>query len=36
MEAIGFDGDLDAATALLPLLEREVERLRDLLPTLIG
>jgi PAS domain S-box-containing protein len=36
MEAIGFDGDLDAATALLPLLEREIDRLRDLLPTLIG
>jgi PAS domain S-box-containing protein len=35
METIGFDGDCDAAREIFPLLEREIERLRGLLPTLI-
>jgi HPt (histidine-containing phosphotransfer) domain-containing protein len=35
MEAIGFNGDLDAARDAFPELEKEVDRLRGLLPTLI-
>jgi signal transduction histidine kinase/CheY-like chemotaxis protein/HPt (histidine-containing phosphotransfer) domain-containing protein len=35
MEAIGFDGDYDAAEEVFPILEQEIERLRGLLPTLI-
>jgi PAS domain S-box-containing protein len=35
MELIGFDGDFEAAQEVFPLLEREIERLRGLLPTLI-
>jgi len=35
MEAIGLEADFDAATETLPLLEREIDRLRGLLPTLI-
>jgi hypothetical protein len=35
MELIGFDGDFEAAVEVFPLLEKEVERLRGLLPTLI-
>ena len=35
MELIGFDGDFDAAQEVFPLLEKEIERLRGLLPTLI-
>jgi two-component system sensor histidine kinase/response regulator len=35
MELIGFDGDFDAAQEIFPLLEREIDRLRGLLPTLI-
>jgi CheY-like chemotaxis protein len=36
MEMIGFDGDIAAAREVYPLLEREVERLKTLLPTLVG
>ena len=35
MEAIGFDGDFDAAQEVFPLLEKEIDRLRGVLPTLI-
>jgi two-component system, sensor histidine kinase len=35
MELIGFDGDFEAAVEVFPLLEKEIERLRGLLPTLI-
>jgi two-component system sensor histidine kinase/response regulator len=35
METIGFDGDFPAAQEAFPLLEREVERLRNLLPALV-
>jgi two-component system, sensor histidine kinase len=35
MEVIGFDGDFEAAREVFPLLEKEIERLRGLLPTLI-
>jgi PAS domain S-box-containing protein len=35
MEMIGFDGDFDAAREVLPTLEKEIDRLRGLLPTLI-
>ena len=35
MEVIGFDGDFDAAQEVFPLLEKEIDRLRRLLPTLI-
>jgi PAS domain S-box-containing protein len=35
MELIGFDGDFDAAQEVFPLLEREIVRLRGVLPTLI-
>jgi len=35
MELIGFDGDFDTAHELFPLLEREIVRLRGVLPTLI-
>ena len=35
METIGFDGDCDSAREVFPLLEKEIERLRGLLPTLI-
>ena len=35
MELIGFDGDFEAAEAVFPLLEKEIDRLRGLLPTLI-
>ena len=36
METIGFDGDIEAARAAFPVLEKEVDRLRGLLPTLIS
>jgi PAS domain S-box-containing protein len=35
METIGFDSDLAAAHEALPLLEQEIARLRDLLPSLV-
>jgi PAS domain S-box-containing protein len=35
MEEIGFAGDFDAAQEVFPLLEKEVDRLRGVLPTLI-
>ncbi len=35
METIGFDGDCDAAREVFPMLEKEIDRLRALLPTLI-
>jgi PAS domain S-box-containing protein len=35
MELIGFDGDFDAAQEVFPMLEKEIDRLRGLLPTLI-
>lgn len=35
METIGFDADFPAAQEAYPLLEREVERLRELLPALV-
>lgn len=35
METLGFDKDLVGARAALPELEREVQRLRELLPALI-
>ena len=35
MEVIGFDGDFDAAQEVFPLLEKEITRLRGVLPTLI-
>jgi PAS domain S-box-containing protein len=35
MEIIGFDADFDAAQEVFPLLEKEIDRLRGLLPTLI-
>jgi PAS domain S-box-containing protein len=35
MEAIGFDADFDAAQEIFPTLEREIDRLRGVLPTLI-
>lgn len=35
MEAIGFDGDCDTAREVFPILEKEIERLRGLLPSLI-
>ena len=35
MELIGFDADFDAAQEVFPLLEKEIDRLRGLLPTLI-
>jgi len=35
MELIGFDGDFEAAREVFPILEREIERLRSLLPALI-
>jgi PAS domain S-box-containing protein len=35
MEGIGYDGNLDAARETLPILEREVERLRTVLPALV-
>jgi len=35
MELIGFDGDFEAAQEVFPLLEKEIVRLRGLLPTLI-
>jgi histidine phosphotransfer protein HptB len=34
MEGISYDGDLEAARETLPLLEREVERLRMVLPAI--
>ncbi len=34
MELIGFDGDFDAAQDVFPVLEKEIARLRELLPTL--
>ena len=30
METIGFDGDFDAAQEVFPILEKEIERLRDI------
>jgi CheY-like chemotaxis protein/HPt (histidine-containing phosphotransfer) domain-containing protein len=35
MEAIGLDGDFAAAEEMLPLLEKEIDRLCGVLPTLI-
>ena len=35
MEAIGVDGDFAAAEEVFPLLEKEIDRLRGVLPTLI-
>jgi PAS domain S-box-containing protein len=35
MEVIGFDGDIEAAREAYPILAREVERLKNLLPALI-
>jgi HPt (histidine-containing phosphotransfer) domain-containing protein len=35
MEAIGFDGDFTAAEEMFPVLEKEIDRLRGVLPTLI-
>jgi PAS domain S-box-containing protein len=35
MEAIGFDGDFAAAQEVFPMLEKEIDRLRGVLPTLI-
>jgi hypothetical protein len=35
MEAIGFDADFDAAQESFPALEKEINRLRGLLPALI-
>jgi CheY-like chemotaxis protein/HPt (histidine-containing phosphotransfer) domain-containing protein len=35
MERIGFDADFDAAHDVFPLLQKEIDRLRELLPTLI-
>ena len=35
MERLGFDGDFAAAQETFPVLAKEVDRLRDLLPTLI-
>ena len=35
MELIGFDADFDAAQDVFPLLQKEIDRLRELLPTLI-
>ncbi len=35
METIGFDGDFAAAEATFPELEKEIDRLRGVLPTLI-
>ena len=35
MELIGFDGDIAAAREVYPILKREVQRLEELLPSLI-
>ena len=35
METIGFDADFDAAREIVPTREKEIDRLRALLPTLI-
>ena len=35
MEAIGMDGDFEAAEETFPTLEKEIGRLRDVLPTLV-
>jgi HPt (histidine-containing phosphotransfer) domain-containing protein len=35
MEAIGMDGDFDAAEETFPALEKEIDRLRNVLPTLV-
>jgi HPt (histidine-containing phosphotransfer) domain-containing protein len=35
MEMFGFDGDLAAAREVYPLLEQEVQRLKEVLPALI-
>jgi PAS domain S-box-containing protein len=35
MEAVGFDGDLAAARETYPMLAKEVERLRTVLPSLV-
>jgi len=35
MEALGFEADFDAAQKLFPVLEKEIDRLRGVLPTLI-
>ncbi len=35
MELVGFDGDFDTAREVLPILEKEIERLKSLLPALI-
>jgi CheY-like chemotaxis protein/HPt (histidine-containing phosphotransfer) domain-containing protein len=36
MEVIGLDGDFDGAAEVLPLLRKEIDRLRELLPSLIA
>lgn len=35
MEAIGLEGDFDAAEETFPTLEKEIDRLRSVLPTLV-
>jgi PAS domain S-box-containing protein len=35
MEAIGLDGDFGAAEEMFPTLEKEIDRLRSVLPTLV-
>jgi HPt (histidine-containing phosphotransfer) domain-containing protein len=35
METIGIDGDFAAAEETLPVLEKEIDRLRSVLPTLV-
>jgi HPt (histidine-containing phosphotransfer) domain-containing protein len=35
MEAIGLDGDFEAAEETFPTLEKEIDRLRDVLPALV-
>ena len=35
METLGFQADFDGAEEILPILEREIDRLRGVLPTLI-
>ena len=35
MEAIGLDGDFEAAEETFPALEKEIDRLRSVLPTLV-
>jgi hypothetical protein len=35
METLGFEANFDAAQEAFPLLEKEIDRLRGVLPTLI-